>query len=417
MSAVTLGGSAPHFHEFEAWYRGRPTQWALAISLVLHALLIALVPGFRSVPPETPTVLTVQIMDTEPVVEKVVERKPVVRQPEQPLPLPEFAPTVPQPRVVEQQPVRPEQVIEPTPVPLVRQLEQPVIEPVARTEFLPAVPQNKPQIKPVELKRPDLLPDQPVVPVIEQPPLVKQVETPRVQPQVVRREPRVVEQQITSQVQPQPRPDVPQPVAAPTQVQQPVVATPLAPVPVPETVPVKRQALPRVTPVAPPVATANITPSAPAPVTQPVVIAAVPAPAPKTAAPVVSQTPAPAPAPVPQVAAPTPVPQVAAPAPKIVMPTVEPAVIEAYRLSVSQEVMRHMNYPRLAVARKWQGKTVVEMQVSPDGEVTDLAVAESSGREVLDEAAIAMVKRSLPLPKPPRGVRTVKVPVVFRLQG
>ena len=76
-----------------------------------------------------------------------------------------------------------------------------------------------------------------------------------------------------------------------------------------------------------------------------------------------------------------------------------------------------MNYPRLAVLRKWQGKTMVEMQVSPDGEVIELVVAESSGKELLDDAAVAMVKKSLPLPKPPRGVRSVKVPVVFRLQG
>ena len=79
--------------------------------------------------------------------------------------------------------------------------------------------------------------------------------------------------------------------------------------------------------------------------------------------------------------------------------------------------MRHLLYPRIAVMRKWQGKTVVEMQLAADGSVTRMIVAESSGKEVLDEAALKMVKKSLPLPKPPRGVRTVKIPVVFRLQG
>lgn len=79
--------------------------------------------------------------------------------------------------------------------------------------------------------------------------------------------------------------------------------------------------------------------------------------------------------------------------------------------------MEHMRYPRIAVMRKWQGKTVVEMQLSADGSVTQMIIFESSGKDVLDKAALEMVKRSLPLPKPPRGVRTVKVPVVFRLQG
>ena len=93
------------------------------------------------------------------------------------------------------------------------------------------------------------------------------------------------------------------------------------------------------------------------------------------------------------------------------------SVLEAYRQSVSQEVMRHMKYPLVAVKRKWQGKAVVEMQLSDDGSVTRLVVVESSGKEILDDAALEMIRDSLPLPKPPRGVRTVKVPVVFRLQG
>jgi protein TonB len=97
--------------------------------------------------------------------------------------------------------------------------------------------------------------------------------------------------------------------------------------------------------------------------------------------------------------------------------TVEPSVLEAYRQEVSREVMRHMSYPRIAIRRKWQGKAVVEMKLSDDGAVTQLVVVESSGKDVLDDAAVSMVRKSLPLPKPPRGVRSVKVPVVFRLQG
>ena len=121
-----------------------------------------------------------------------------------------------------------------------------------------------------------------------------------------------------------------------------------------------------------------------------------------------------APAPV---TAPAP-PVLAQPAPaKPANETVAASVLEAYRQSVSQEVMRHMKYPLVAVKRKWQGKAVVEMQLSDDGSVTRLVVVESSGKEILDDAALEMIRDSLPLPKPPRGVRTVKVPVVFRLQG
>jgi protein TonB len=110
-------------------------------------------------------------------------------------------------------------------------------------------------------------------------------------------------------------------------------------------------------------------------------------------------------------------PVIAMPAPQNPVLVVEPEVLEAYRQSVSKEVMRHMRYPRVAVMRKWQGKTVVEMKLSADGEVIQVVVAVSSGKDVLDDAAVKMVRSSLPLPKPPQGVRTVTVPVVFRLQG
>jgi protein TonB len=106
---------------------------------------------------------------------------------------------------------------------------------------------------------------------------------------------------------------------------------------------------------------------------------------------------------------------IAMPAPQNPVFVVEPEVLEAYRQSVSEEVMRHKRYPRVAVMRKWQGKTVVEMKLSADGEVIEVVVAVSSGKDVLDDAAVKMVRSSLPLPKPPQGLRTVTVPVVFRL--
>jgi protein TonB len=108
---------------------------------------------------------------------------------------------------------------------------------------------------------------------------------------------------------------------------------------------------------------------------------------------------------------------VAMPAPKIPVSIVDPAVLEAYRQSVYKEVMRHMRYPRIAERRKLQGKTVVQMNLSADGDVIQVLVAESSGKDVLDDAAVKIVRKSLPLPKPPLGVRTITVPVVFRLQG
>lgn len=48
-------------------------------------------------------------------------------------------------------------------------------------------------------------------------------------------------------------------------------------------------------------------------------------------------------------------------------------------------------YPSLARRRRWQGTVMLEVMVSREGKVLHLRVNESSGREVLDEAALQAV--------------------------
>jgi len=396
MTAIAFVESSTEFEPFVSWYRKRPTQLAFVASLLVHALLIAVMPGFRSVPPDSPAVLTVRIVDREtPVVEPVVrqqppEPKPLVRH-DEPVPAPatqidvpappEFVPPVPQPRPIERKQVETRPIVEPQPVPVLQQPNVRPVQEVARADLTPTVPREKPQVRPIITSRPELLPEQATVPVI-QPETTAQVEKPLMQPVDVRPEPRVVKQTPNQAIRTQPRPEAPAPdtlgpSAVPAQIQPPVVAVPAAPVPAPQAAPVKQVAPQMPVGAAPPVTAAVAKPTAPSPVA---------APAPPAR-------------------------------PEPVIETVEPSVLEKYRLSVSQEVMKHMSYPQMAVRRKWEGKAVVEMQISADGAVTQLVVVESTGKEVLDDEALKMVRKSLPLPKPPRGVRSVKVPVVFRLQG
>jgi hypothetical protein len=58
------------------WYRERPFKVAFAVSLVIHAALIALIPGFRSVPIEPPRVLQVEITPNEPLPKSSACRNP-----------------------------------------------------------------------------------------------------------------------------------------------------------------------------------------------------------------------------------------------------------------------------------------------------------------------------------------------------
>lgn len=82
-----------------------------------------------------------------------------------------------------------------------------------------------------------------------------------------------------------------------------------------------------------------------------------------------------------------------------------------------QELKR---YPSLARANHWEGKVVLEAIVRNDGEVVGVKIAESSGRAILDEDAMAVMKKASPLTlKHPLGKPqiTILVPISYRLDG
>jgi protein TonB len=288
------------------WYRERPFKVAFVASLLIHAALIALVPGFRAVVIEPPKVLNVEI---------ILPEQPQVR----PMPLREVVPpapvTAPPPpqRTVEETVVRPEPQIEPRPEPMV--VPKPEPRPEARVE-------PKIEIEP-----------EPRIEPRSEPPPVAQVEPP--------------------------------------------------PVPV---------AQPRIEPVTPPVQRP----------TPPVAAATV--------------QPAPVAAPVPSPAPPQPVALKTEPS----VSPVEPGLLLIFGQSISKEIKRHQRYPPLAQRRGWEGTAEVLLQIAADGKVTSITLGKSSGRSVLDEEALNMVRRASPLPQAPQNLRgrelTVTVPIVFKLQ-
>jgi protein TonB len=76
-------------------------------------------------------------------------------------------------------------------------------------------------------------------------------------------------------------------------------------------------------------------------------------------------------------------------------------------------------YPELALRRGWQGDVQLRVQVSPAGRPLSVIVARSSGRELLDQAAIAAVRGWTFVPAR-QGAEAVagwvNVPIVFHLQ-
>ena len=77
-------------------------------------------------------------------------------------------------------------------------------------------------------------------------------------------------------------------------------------------------------------------------------------------------------------------------------------------------------YPALARTNQWEGKVVVSAVIRDDGEVTGVQIAETSGRAVLDEEAMVVMKKASPLRlKHPLGQRqiTILIPISYRLDG
>lgn len=135
---------------------------------------------------------------------------------------------------------------------------------------------------------------------------------------------------------------------------------------------------------------------------------AAPAPGPETAAreefQVREPTP-PAPAPRP---APTPPPAVP-----------DSLVLDDYGRALADLLARQQQYPRLAALRGWEGEVRLRLLVARKGSLVAVEVVHSSGHEVLDQHALALIQgAALPAPPAALGDREIQVvvPIHYKLQ-
>jgi protein TonB len=82
--------------------------------------------------------------------------------------------------------------------------------------------------------------------------------------------------------------------------------------------------------------------------------------------------------------------------------------------AVRERIARTLRYPPRARDLGWEGRCLVEFVLLADGTIRQLRVIESSGRPLLDAAALAAVQRGLPFPPPGVDV-LVRTPIAFRL--
>lgn len=201
-------------------------------------------------------------------------------------------------------------------------------------------------------------------------------------------------------------PPTPAPAARPAPVEAPqrpaaapqarrVEATPVLAAPQPAR-PVVRQRPAAVTPseAAAPPASQAATP--PAPPVSPAAIAA--------AAPQGAEAPAAAPVTTPRPAAPRP----AADA------------LDGYRRQLTELFARGHEYPRVAALRGWEGEVRLRLRVARRGQLLGVRVDRSSGFDVLDQDAVALLEGHGSLPPLPEALEVaeieVVVPITYRLR-
>ena len=81
---------------------------------------------------------------------------------------------------------------------------------------------------------------------------------------------------------------------------------------------------------------------------------------------------------------------------------------------------RNKRYPAVAQSRREQGIAQVFFSLDRQGRVIDSRVVRSSGASVLDEEALALLRRAQPFPAPPRELPgehvDLTVPIRFNLK-
>jgi TonB family protein len=84
-----------------------------------------------------------------------------------------------------------------------------------------------------------------------------------------------------------------------------------------------------------------------------------------------------------------------------------------------REIARHRRYPRLALMRGLQGTVLLDFSVSADGRIENVELRQSSQHEILDQAALRLLRDLNPVGSPPDAFSApvrLTLPIVYDLR-
>jgi protein TonB len=89
------------------------------------------------------------------------------------------------------------------------------------------------------------------------------------------------------------------------------------------------------------------------------------------------------------------------------------SAVQTWQKQVSALIERHLRYPAAAQRRGEKGDVQVSFGLDRQGQVTDSRIARSSGNALLDEEALAVLRRVQSFPAPPRDLPGDRVGVAL----
>lgn len=95
-------------------------------------------------------------------------------------------------------------------------------------------------------------------------------------------------------------------------------------------------------------------------------------------------------------------------------------LMAGYRQRLSELFARHQEYPRIAALRGWEGEVRLRLRVARKGNLVAIQLDHSSGFDVLDQHAVAMLEALAGLPPLPEALDSneiqVVVPINYKLK-
>ncbi|WP_422367452.1 energy transducer TonB [Pelagibius sp.] len=93
-----------------------------------------------------------------------------------------------------------------------------------------------------------------------------------------------------------------------------------------------------------------------------------------------------------------------------------PGAVADYSAIVLAWLERHKEYPRGAQQRRQEGVVLLFIAIDREGRVLEARIEQSSGRDVLDQAALDMLERAAPLPPVPDDMPQQRLEMVVPVQ-